>query len=93
MADVRIHLPSSLRAYWTGPAEAPVTAATLAEALAELGRRWPGLADRILDDRGRVRPHVGLFVNALPVMHREPRDVALADGDVVRVLPAVSGGN
>lgn len=93
MAGVTLTLPRSLRDYWAGEPEVRLDAGTLAEALSEVGRRWPGLAERILDDRGRVRPHIGLFVNALPVMHRDPHEVRLAEGDVVRVLPAVSGGS
>ncbi len=93
MAGITLTLPRSLRDYWAGDPEVRLEAKTLAEALAEVGRRWPGLAERILDDAGRVRPHVGLFVNALPVMHRDPREVGLAEGDIIRVLPAVSGGS
>lgn len=92
MPSVTLTLPRSLRAYWAGEAEVRLDAATLAEALAQVGRRWPGLAERILDDGGQVRHHVGVFVNASAVMRQDPRDVRLAEGDVIRVLPAVSGG-
>lgn len=92
MAGVTLTLPRSLRDFWAGEPEVKLDAATLADALGEVGRRWPGLAERILDDGGRVRPHIGIFVNATAVMQRDPRDVKLAEGDVVRVLPAVSGG-
>jgi molybdopterin converting factor small subunit len=67
-------------------------AETLADALTTLGARFPGLAARILDDQGRVRRHVLVFVNEESVSHRAPGDVPLRDGDAVRILPAVSGG-
>lgn len=89
---VRLLLPRSLRRYWDAPEGVDVAGATLAEALSDLARRDPGVADRIVDERGRVRPHVHLFVNRESVASRDLAGVALREGDVVRVLPAVSGG-
>lgn len=91
MGNVRVRLPPSLRQFWGGAREVRVEAATLADALRALGARHPGLAERVLDDAGRIRRHVHVFVN-LDAVDRAPADVALADGDVVHVLPAVSGG-
>jgi molybdopterin converting factor small subunit len=42
----------------------------------------------ILDERGRVRRHINVFVNG----ERVGEDAAVADGDRVDVLPAISGG-
>lgn len=84
-------LPKSLRAYWDGDASVEVEAGSVAEALAALGRRYPGLAARILDDQGRLREFVHVFVNrdAVPTgaLGRE-----LRAGDVVHILPSVAGG-
>lgn len=93
MVRVSLVLPRSLRTYWPDAVErADLSGETLEDALRELAERFPGLGARVLDDQGRVRRHIGLFVNARSVAHLAPRDVALAEGDVVRVLPAVSGG-
>lgn len=91
---VRIVLPAALRRYWEADAsELLVQGETLAAAVAELGARHAGLAARIVDEQGRVRRHVLLFVNDASVAHLDPSSVPLRDGDVVRVLPAVSGGD
>jgi molybdopterin converting factor small subunit len=42
----------------------------------------------ILDEQGRVRPHVNVFVNG----ERTNEDTAVASDDVLRVLPSISGG-
>ena len=39
-----------------------------------------------------VRRHVNLFVNSSNVRDREGLDTRLAPGDVIMILPAVSGG-
>jgi len=67
-------------------------AATVREALERLWTRHVGLRDRVVDERGRVRPHVGIFVNADHIRHREELATAVRDGDEITILPAISGG-
>jgi MoaD family protein len=67
-------------------------AATVADALGLLWTRYAALRDRVLTERGQVRPHVGIFVNADHIQHRHGLDTPLADGDEVTILPAISGG-
>jgi len=86
VGNVRVLVPASLRQYWGGGAQASVDARTLGDAIAALGP----LATRIVDDAGRLRQHVNLFVN-----EEQARDLArpLAEGDIIHILPAVSGGS
>jgi molybdopterin converting factor small subunit len=46
----------------------------------------------VCDETGKVRAHVNLFVNTTHVRDREGLDTALVPGDVITILPAVSGG-
>jgi molybdopterin synthase sulfur carrier subunit len=62
--------------------------ATVAEVLRALEQAQPALAGWILDERGRVRRHINVFVNA----EQAREDDAIAAGDCVDVLPAISGG-
>lgn len=92
MERVRVLLPRSLQAYWEGEASVEVEGRHLGEVLAALGRVRPGLAERVLDDQGRVRRHVLLFLNQEAVGHLAPASVPVRGGDVVHILPSVSGG-
>lgn len=92
MDRVRVLLPRSLQQYWEGEPSVDVEGQTLAEVLAALSRARPGLAERVLDDQGRVRRHVLVFVNQEAVGHLAPASVPVRAGDVVHILPAVSGG-
>jgi len=60
--------------------------------LEEIQRRHPALHRGICDETGAVRRHVNLFVNTAHVRDREGLDTALAPGDALIILPAVSGG-
>lgn len=92
MDGVRVLLPRSLQEYWPVAGEVLAQAGTLAEALGGLSARHPGLTERILDDQGRVRRHVHVFVNGASVAGKDPGSVVVRAGDTVHVLPAVSGG-
>ena len=61
-------------------------------ALAELARRFPEVHVRLCDERGEPRPHINVFVNDDHVRARAGLDTPLTSGDVVTILPAVSGG-
>ena len=51
-----------------------------------------GARDRVLDERGRVRPHVNVFVGADNVRDTGGLATRLADGAELHVIAAVSGG-
>ena len=91
-ATVTIHLPPALRKYCGGAADLPVSAPTVRAALAQVEQGWPALYPSICDETGAVRRHLGVFVNRDHVREREGLDTALAPGDVVTILTAVSGG-
>ncbi len=89
---ITIHVPGPLRPYCGGAAELSLSAPSVRAVLEELERRHPSLYRSICDETGAVRRHVNLFVNSSHVRDREGLDTALVPGDVVTILPAVSGG-
>lgn len=92
MPQIRVLLPRSLRSYWDAPGEVALDAETVALALQALGAAHPGLASRILDEQGALRPYVHVFVNEQAVESAALAEARLRAGDVVRVLPSVAGG-
>ena len=86
MAVVRLRDP--LKRLADGRAEHDIDAATVAELLRELERSHGALAGWILDERGRIRRHINVFVNG----DRGSEDTALTQDDEVHILPAISGG-
>lgn len=52
----------------------------------------PALAGYVFDDQRQVRKHVAVFVNGQMVHDRQRLDGALAGGDRVLVLQALTGG-
>ena len=89
---IRVHIPGPLRSYCEGASELLLSAPSVRAALEQLERSHPSLHRNICDETGAVRRHIGLFVNTSHVRDREGLDTALAPGDVITILPAVSGG-
>jgi len=91
-ASVALHLPGPLRSYCGGAATLKLTAATVRAALAALERDHEALYRNICDETGRVRRHLNVFVNADHIRDLDGVETRLTPGDVLTVLPAVSGG-
>ena len=89
---IAIHVPATLRDCCEGTAELFLSAPSVRVALEELERSHPSLYRSVCDETGAVRRHVNLFVNTSHVRDREGLDTALVPGDVITILPAVSGG-
>ena len=74
------------------PTECEAHGATLAEVVADLQRQYPGIAHYLLDDQGRLRQHVNLFVNSVWITDRLRLSDPGEPGDQVHILQALSGG-
>ena len=81
-------LRAPLRDLAGGQAEVEAEGRTVAEVLRSLGSVRPALAGWILDERGRVREHLALFVNG----ERVGGDAPVRPDDRIHVLPSISGG-
>ncbi len=89
---VTIHVPGALRDRCGGAAELTFAAATVQSVLDEIERRHPSLFSGLCDETGRVRRHINVFVNSAHMRDLNGLDTALAHGDEIIFLPAVSGG-
>ncbi len=90
--SIAVKVPTILRTYTGGSAEVTVSGATLAEAIADLDAQYPGIGARVLDDDGRLRRFVNVYVNDDDVRFLEDLATPTPDGTNVSIIPAVAGG-
>ena len=86
---MKVLLPTPLAEYTRHAREVEAEGGSLAELLADLDRRYPGLRFRVIDEQDAIRPHIKIFVNRV-----QARSLAapLAPTDEVLVVAALSGG-
>jgi molybdopterin synthase sulfur carrier subunit len=61
---------------------------TVAELIAALDRRWPGMRDRLCDSSPAIRRHINIVVEG----RRAALDTRLPPGADVYIITAISGG-
>jgi len=84
-----VNIASPLRSYTHGASSVTAQGTTVEEILADLERRFPGICFRMIDEQGRIRQHIRIFVNAAGV---SDFSTGVANGDVVHLICALSGG-
>jgi sulfur-carrier protein len=90
--SVSVRIPTILRTYTGGAAEVATEPGTLREVLAGLDASYPGLGGRILDDAGKIRRFVNVYVGDEDVRLASGLDTEVSAGAHVSVIPAVAGG-
>jgi molybdopterin converting factor small subunit len=84
-----VHLPRSLVALFPGtPRRLEATGTTVAEVIADLDAKVPGIRNRIVDAGPTIRTHINVFVAG----QRATLATPVPNGADVHVIPAVSGG-
>lgn len=86
---MRVRIPSPLRSYTAQAASVEAHGTTLDEVLVDLDRQFPGLRFRVVDEQGRLRRHMRVFVN--DEMVRE-LSAAITTTDEITLMQALSGG-
>ena len=89
---IRVRIPTPLRRVTNGERVVEVQGSTLAQALADLDRRFPGIQAKILDERGEVLQFVNIFVNEKDIRFLAGLQTSLGDDAEVSIVPAMAGG-
>ena len=86
---MKVLIATPLRSYTGNQSPVEAEGATLADLLADLDRRYPGIRFRMIDEQDAIRPHMRIFVNGEQVRRL---DAPVNASDRVQILQALSGG-
>ena len=89
---VTVRIPTILRTYTGGAAEVTAEGANLAEVIDALESAHPGIRARVLDDAGKLRRFVNVYVNDDDVRFADGLATETKDGAAISIIPAVAGG-
>lgn len=84
------HLKTHFPVLGSGPL--PLGGATVAEVIADLERRAPGIEFYICDELGRLRQHVNIFVDGEMIVDRKRLSDRVSESTRVLIMQALSGG-
>jgi molybdopterin converting factor small subunit len=68
-----------------------VSGATVREVIDRLEQTYPGMRERLLDDKG-VRRFVNLYVGDEDIRFLDGLDTKLEGGSEISIVPAIAGG-
>ena len=88
----QVYLPTPLRRLTNGRARVAAGGVTVAEALADLEREFPGLREQLRDANGDVRGFINVFVNGTEIRRLQGAATPLRESDEISIVPAMAGG-
>ena len=88
---VTVRIPTPLRTLTGGLDEVTVEGSTVRAVIDSLETSYPGIKDRLCDDKG-VRRFVNIYANDEDIRFLENLETEVKDGDAVQIVPAIAGG-
>jgi sulfur-carrier protein len=89
---VHVRIPTPLRRLTQGERVVEVQGSDLAQVIEELDRRYPGIREKILDERGEVLRFVNIFVNEQDIRFLAGLKTPVEEDSEVSIIPAMAGG-
>jgi len=90
--SVKIRIPTPLQKLTANQSEVEVQGQNVKAALAALEEKYPGMRDRLYDDKGTLRRFINFYVNDEDIRFLKSEETALKDGDELSIVPAIAGG-
>jgi sulfur-carrier protein len=86
---VRVRIPTPLRSYTAQQSVVDAVGDTVDDVLRDLDQQFPGLRFRVVDEQGRLRQHMRIFIN---IDINRDLTTRLTDNDELTIMQALSGG-
>ena len=90
--SIKVRIPTPLQKLTENQAEVEVEGGDVESALASLEEKYPGMKDRLYDDKGVLRRFINFYVNEEDIRFLKSEETPLKDGDELSIVPAIAGG-
>ncbi len=90
--SINVRIPTILRTYTDDQSQVTAEGATLTEVIDSLETSFPGIKARVIDEDGKLRRFVNIYVAEEDVRFADGLDTLTPDGAQVSIIPAVAGG-
>jgi len=89
---IKVRIPTPLQKLTKDQAEVESKGSTVRELIDDLEKNYPGIKERICDEKGKVRRFINIYVNEEDVRFLKGDDTPVKDGDEISIIPAIAGG-
>jgi molybdopterin converting factor small subunit len=90
--SIQVRIPTILRTYTGDQSQVTADGANLSELIDALESSYPGIKARVVDEQGKLRRFVNIYVAEEDVRFAQGLDTPTPDGTQVSIIPAVAGG-
>ncbi|MEW6040609.1 MAG: molybdopterin-synthase adenylyltransferase MoeB [Elusimicrobiota bacterium] len=91
--SIKVRIPQPLQKFTHGKEEVQAQASSVKELIDNLNSQYPGIKERLVDESGRVRRFINIYVNEEDVRFLQGDSTKLKDGDEVSIIHAIAGGS
>jgi sulfur-carrier protein len=91
--SVKVRIPTPLQKLTNNQSEVQIEAQSVNELLAGLEKQYPGIKERLCDEKGTLRRFVNVYVNEEDIRFLQGQETAIKAGDDISIIPAIAGGS
>ena len=89
---VNVRIPTPLRKLTKDKDTVQAAGATIQDIIESLEKQYPGLKERLCDERGELRRFVNVYLNDEDIRFAQGKSTPVKDSDEISVIPAIAGG-
>ncbi|MBM3253381.1 MAG: MoaD/ThiS family protein [Candidatus Omnitrophica bacterium] len=91
--SINVRIPTPLQKLTEDKIEVSANGKTVLELIDDLDKKYPGIKERVCDEKGKIRRFVNIYLNEEDIRFLNKEETPLKDGDEVSIIPAIAGGN
>jgi molybdopterin converting factor small subunit len=89
----KIIIPTPLRKFTEQAATYETNSFTVEQAIEDLVTQYPDLKNHLLDNQGRVRSFIKVFLGEDDIRSLQDEQTEIDDNSVISIVPAIAGGS
>ena len=87
-----IIIPTPLRKFTNNNSRLQLKANSIQEAVNELTLNFPDLKKHLLDENGKLRSYINVFVGNEDIRNLQQEETVVQQDSVISIIPAIAGG-
>lgn len=90
--SIKVRIPTPLQKLTHNKTEVELEAKDIKELIDSLEKSFPGIKERLCDEKGALRRFINIYVNEEDIRFLQRDSTLIKDGDEVSIIPAIAGG-